>query len=264
MAKLRGAIASTLASAALLVGSCAGVAVAAASADVASAGQQPGSSDAGGTTLVTVGGDTPLKVPAPGAVGGAKVQPPVVLETLNVDPGESRAGGSVDLRTFADCGGTSTGEVRSAAFAAPVGLALAADGGLYAAARIAPNTKPGTYLVHEFCAGHPVAAGKLTIAELGAPATGGGWRALHADAAPGTAQGAAGRTASAASPLLRDAAVGLTLASIAAYGALVLRRGRAHAAGAAGSGGTAGLIGPTDRAAVAARAAAAATADADA
>ncbi|WP_037605347.1 hypothetical protein [Streptacidiphilus rugosus] len=223
MTKLGGAIATVLASGALLLGSGAGVAVAAASAGVAAAGQQPGSSDTGGTTLVTVG-DAPLSLPATGRLGAVPAQPPVVLETLNVDPAESRAGGSVDLRTFADCGGTSTGQVRSAAFATPVGLALAADGGLYAAARIAPDAKPGTYLVHEFCAGHPVAAGKITIAELGAPATGGGWRAIRPGAAaPGTVSTTTA-AAAAPSPLLRDAAVALILASVVAYAALVLRR----------------------------------------
>ncbi|SEL59945.1 hypothetical protein [Streptacidiphilus jiangxiensis] len=207
MAKRRRAIAGVLASAALLAVWCTGPALA---SDAA-----PG----GGTTLVTVGG-----APASGAAGSAaadraKAQPPVVLATMTVDPAQSRAGAAVDLRTFADCGGTSTGEVRSAAFAAPVGLALAEDGGLYAAARIAPDVKPGSYLVHEFCAGHPVAAGRLTIADLGAPATGGGWRALRVRPTPAKAP-----APTAASSLPRDAAIGLTLASLACVGAFSLHR----------------------------------------
>ncbi|MEY9877146.1 hypothetical protein ABH931_006669 [Streptacidiphilus sp. MAP12-33] len=207
MAKRWRAIAGVLASAALLTLWCAD--------PVLASDALPG----GGTTLVTVGGLAPQGAVAPGAVGRAKAQPPVVLETMTVDPAQSRPGGSVDLRTFADCGGTSTGEVRSAAFAGPVGLALAEDGGLYAAARISATVTPGTYLVHEFCAGHPVAAGRLTIADLGAPATGGGWRVLRTRSAPASQPAPA-----APSPLPRDAAIGLTLASLACVAALTLRR----------------------------------------
>jgi hypothetical protein len=206
MAMRRRAIASALVSAAFLAWWCADRALA--------SDAVPG----GGTTLVTVGGAPSQGLAAPGAVGRAKAQPPVVLATMTVDPAQSRPGATVDLRTFADCGGTSTGEVRSAAFAAPVGLTLAADGGLYAAARIAPEARPGSYLVHEFCAGHPVAAGRLTIADLGAPATGGGWRVLRAQPAPAV------KPAPARPAFPRDAAVGLTLASLTGLATLALRR----------------------------------------
>ncbi|RAG86112.1 hypothetical protein DN069_08330, partial [Streptacidiphilus pinicola] len=184
MAMRSRAIAGALASAALLAVCGAGAALAAGPGSGSGSGSDavPG----GGTTLVTVGGAPQQNAAAPGVVAREKAQPPVVLETLTVDPAESRPGASVDLRTFADCGGASTGEVRSAAFAGTVGLAMAADGGLYAAARIAPDVKPGSYLVHEFCAGHPVAAGRLSIADLGAPATGGGWRVLRSQPAPAT------------------------------------------------------------------------------
>ncbi|WP_042385685.1 hypothetical protein [Streptacidiphilus melanogenes] len=211
MAMRRRAIASALASAALPTMLC--CAVPALAADTA-----PG----GGTTLVTVSGAPPRAAAAGREVGRAKAQPPVVLEAMTVDPEESRPGATVDLRTFADCGGTSTGEVRSAAFAAPVGLALAADGGLYAAARLAPDVKPGSYLVHEFCAGHPVAAGRLTIADLGAPASGGGWRALHARSAPAVAPAQVPPT------FPRDAALGLVLASLTGLATLALRRTGIH------------------------------------
>ncbi|WP_052441663.1 hypothetical protein [Streptacidiphilus anmyonensis] len=211
MAMRRRAIASALASAALpMMLCCAGPALA---SDAAPA---PG----GGTTLVTVSGGPPQAAVAAAPRGAVrpKAQPPLVLETLTVDPEQSRPGATVDLRTFADCGDTSTGEVRSAAFAAPVALALAADGGLYAAARLAPDVKPGSYLVHEFCAGHPVAAGRLTIADLGAPAAGGGWRVLGAQSAAATPSAPAPPT------FPRDAALGLVLASLTGLATLGLRR----------------------------------------
>lgn len=208
MAMRRRGMAGTLASAVMLAVWCgAGTALA---SDAA-----PG----GGTALVSVGVTPPQNAAAPGAIARQRTQPPVVLQSVTVDPAQSRPGASVDLRTFADCGGTSTGEVRSAAFAAPVGLALAADGGLYAEARIAPDAKPGAYLVHEFCQGHPVAAGRLTIAELGPPATGGGWRALRAQPVP-----AAAPAPTPAPAFPRDAALGLVLASLTGLATLLLRR----------------------------------------
>jgi hypothetical protein len=207
MAMRQRAITGALASAAILTVCCTGTALA---SDAA-----PG----GGTTVVTGGGAPPQNAAAPGVVAREKAQPPVVLESMTVDPAQSRPGASVDLCTFADCGGTSTDEVRSAAFATPVGLALAADGGLCTAARIASGVKPGTYLVHEFCEGHPVAAGQLTIADLGTPATGGGWRVLRAQPAPAATAPAPPRPA-----LPRDATIGLTLASLTGLGTLALRR----------------------------------------
>ncbi|MEY9849145.1 hypothetical protein [Streptacidiphilus sp. MAP5-3] len=172
----------------------------------------------GGTTLVTVGDSTPG--------GGPRIAPPVVLAPLTVDPADTRPGATVDLRTFADCGGVTTGQVSSEAFAAPVGLALAADGGLYAQARIAGDAAPGTHLVREVCSGRPVAAGQVTVVQLSAsapaPAAGRGWRQMPA-ASSASADVAASASGSGAGAV-RDGAVGILLVSGAVYSVVVLRR----------------------------------------
>ena len=166
-----------------------------------------GSGGAGpGAVLVTTDVAAPA---APAAVGG--------WDAITVDPAVSRGGGTVDLRTFADCGGTETGSVSSAAFAAPVPLALAADGGLYAEARIAGGAAPGAYPVQELCQGKAVAVGTLTLTAPEAPDTGGGWGATQALAAGGgdALGGASGRAS-------------LALVAAAALGGLVQLRRRFH------------------------------------
>lgn len=192
---------------------------------------EPGGGDAGGTALVTVRENA-----APG--GTLRIAPPTVLQTLTVDPTETRPGGTVDLRTFADCGGVATGQVSSPVFVAPVGLALAADGGLYAEARIAADAAPGTYLVREVCSGRPVAAGQVTVARLGAPATGGGWGASGksrlrdmprtSSAASWSSSTTSADVAASASGTgmgtIGDGTVGILLTAGAVYSVVVLRR----------------------------------------
>ena len=161
-----------------------------------------------GAVLVTTDVAAPA---APAAVGGGG------WDAITVDPAISRGGGTVDLRTFADCGGTETGSVGSAAFAAPVPLALAADGGLYAEARVAVGAAPGAYPVQELCQGKAVAVGTLTLTAPEAPDTGGGWGATQALAAADgdSLGGAAGRAS-------------LALVAAAALGGLVQLRRRFH------------------------------------
>jgi hypothetical protein len=158
-------------------------------------------------------------VVAPAASAAAAAVPVAAgWDVITVAPASSRPGGTVDLRTFADCGGTETGSVTSAAFAAPVSLGLAADGGLYAEARVAGNAAPGSYPVRELCDGKAVAVGTLTLADLGAPDTGGGWGATRGAAAVvgGDALGGSAGRAS------------LALIGAAALGGLVRLRRRVH------------------------------------
>jgi hypothetical protein len=176
----------------------------------------------GGTALVVVGDSA-----APSS--GLRAALPVVLETIAVDPAQTRAGGIVDLRTLADCGGVATGQVGSAAFAAPVGLALADDGGLYAQARIAAGVAPGTYPVREVCSGHAVAAGQVTVVQPATPAprpaTAGGWREMPTASSGSSASADVAGSASASGVgAIRDGAVGILLASGAVYSVVVLRR----------------------------------------
>jgi hypothetical protein len=156
---------------------------------------------------------TAVVVPAASAAAAA-----AGWDAITVAPATSRPGGTVDLRTFADCGGTETGSVTSAAFAAPVSLGLAADGGLYAEARVAGNAAPGSYPVQELCDGKAVAVGTLTLADLRAPDTGGGWGATRGVAAV-VGGDALGGTAGRAS---------LVLIGTAALGGLVQLRRRFH------------------------------------
>ncbi|QMU75381.1 hypothetical protein GXW83_06075 [Streptacidiphilus sp. PB12-B1b] len=136
------------------------------------------------TTLVTAGG--PAAAPAPGAgaaagTGADAVALPgagPVVDVIMVAPATTRPGGTVDLRTFADCGG-GAGTVISAALAAPAPLAMAADGGLFAQGAVARGAQPGDYAVLETCRGRTVAAGTMTVRALGAPAAGGGWGATR-------------------------------------------------------------------------------------
>jgi hypothetical protein len=179
-----------------------------------------------GTVLVTTNVAAPVAAPA----GSAAVSG---LEAVTADPATSRPGGTVDLRTFADCGGTETGSVTSPAFAVPVSLALAADGGLYAEARVAGTVRSGTYPVRELCQGRAVATGTLTVASLGAPDTGGGWGATRTTAAT-TVTRTAAVSSVAAGPVGADVLGGargrasLALIGAAALGGLARLRRRFH------------------------------------
>jgi hypothetical protein len=148
---------------------------------------------------------------APSAHADTEPAAPVVVGVdtgaLAVEPGLARPGGTVDLHSVADCGGTVRGTVRSAAFGAPVELSLAADGGLYGQALVSPSALPGPYAVVEYCQGTVVARGSLNVGELSAPDTGGGWAAAR----PGTGP-------------LGYGAVGLTIASLLGAGVLAWRR----------------------------------------
>jgi hypothetical protein len=139
------------------------------------------------------------------------------LDVVTVSPALTRPGGSVDVRTFADCGGTTTGTVTSTAFAAPVKLGLAADGGLFAEAVIAKDAKPGSHPVTEQCSGTSVAVGTVTVVRIGALDTGGGWGASRDLAGSDALGSATGRGA-------------LAVTGAAALGALELLRRRALAA----------------------------------
>ncbi|MEY9965823.1 hypothetical protein ABIA33_003873 [Streptacidiphilus sp. MAP12-16] len=171
MAKLHAALTgAALAVLALTVGATPAVANAPVAQWTAAGSAGQATRSAPGTALVTS--------------GNAAITPAVVaLDVVTLDPSTTRPGGSVDLRTFADCGGTSTGTATSPAFAAPANFALAPDGGLYVEARVARDAKPGTYRVVEVCGGRAVAAGSLRVVHLGALATGGGWGATRAEAA---------------------------------------------------------------------------------
>ena len=201
MVELRAALAGAAVSALVLTA----VLPAASAAAQTWKSSSSGSGGAGpGAVLVTT------DVAAPAAVGDGG------WDAITVDPAISRGGGTVDLRTFADCGGTETGSVGSAAFAAPVPLALAADGGLYAEARVAVGAAPGAYPVQELCQGKAVAVGTLTLTAPEAPDTGGGWGATRALAADGDSLGGAAGRAS------------LALVAAAALGGLVQLRRRFH------------------------------------
>ncbi|TDU06428.1 hypothetical protein EDD99_4985 [Streptomyces sp. 846.5] len=138
------------------------------------------------------------------------------LDVVTVSPALTRPGGSVDVRTFADCGGTTTGTVTSTAFAEPVKLGLAADGGLFAEAVIAKDAKPGSHPVTEQCSGTSVAVGTVTVVRIGALDTGGGWGAGRDLAGSDALGSATGRGA-------------LAVTGAAALGALELLRRRALA-----------------------------------
>ncbi|MHA6760248.1 hypothetical protein [Streptacidiphilus sp. PAMC 29251] len=190
----------------------------------ATAAARPVAPGGGAAALVT----TDVAAPAAAAAARSAAKAAATgLAALSVDPGTSRPGGIVDLRTFADCGGTQAGTVASSGFVAPVSLALAADGGLYAQAQVARTTVPGTYQVRELCAGKAVAVGSLTVVDPVAPDTGGGWGATRAgvDVLGGTTGEGA-----------------LVLTGAALLGGLVLLAGRLRGsvAAAAGSGSAAG------------------------
>jgi hypothetical protein len=102
---------------------------------------------------------------------------------ISVDPSVTHPGGSIDLRTFADCGAGGPGSITSPAFAGSVPLTTATDGGLYAEGPVARDTKPGTYPVLELCGSKAVAAGTVTVVRAVAPETGGGWGATREAAA---------------------------------------------------------------------------------
>ncbi|MFC1413433.1 hypothetical protein ACEZCY_30545 [Streptacidiphilus sp. N1-12] len=199
MAKLCAALTAGAAASALALLVLAPAGAASAAAPVVPGG---GGATGGGVALVT----TDVAGPAAAAAAAANAARSG-LETISVDPGTSRPGGAVDLRTFADCGGAQGGTVSSSAFAAPVSLALAADGGLYAEADVVRKVSPGTYAVRELCDGKAVAAGTLKVVAPVAPDTGGGWGATRAGA--DALGGASGRSA-------------LALTGAAALGGLVL------------------------------------------
>lgn len=122
------------------------------------------------------------------------------LTPVTVSPSTVHPGGSVDLRTFADCGG-GTGTVLSEAFAGPVTLGPAAGGGIFGHAAVSSQTRPGTYRVVDVCGDSSVAVGQVTVRRVGAIAAGGGWGALR-----GTAGAAHGNPAA-------EALVGAALAA---------------------------------------------------
>ena len=219
MAKLRTASAgaAVAAFALLLAVQTAGPAAAAAAfGDTGTGGSSSADNAARSTVLTTT--DT----------SGVRAEPRGVLRALDVvtvSPALTRPGGSVDVRTFADCGGTTTGTVASTAFAAPVKLGLAADGGLFAEATVAKDAKPGSHPVTEECSGTSVAVGTVTVVRIGALDTGGGWGATRDLAGSDALGSASGRGA-------------LAVTGAAALGAMELLRRRALAArrGAAGRG----------------------------
>ena len=210
MAKLRTASAgaAVAAFALLLAVQTAGPAAAAAAfGDTGTGGSSSADNAARNTVLTTT--DT-SGVTAPRGVLRA-------LDVVTVSPALTRPGGSVDVRTFADCGGTTTGTVASTAFAAPVKLGLAADGGLFAEAVVARDAKPGPHPVTEECSGTSVAVGTVTVVRVGALDTGGGWGATRDLAGSDALGSATGRGA-------------LAVTGAAALGALELLRRRALAA----------------------------------
>ena len=171
---------------------------------------------AGGTTLVTT--TTTGDVAQPGAVS--------VIDVIMVAPTASRPGGTVDLRTFADCEGGGSGVVTSAALASPATLAMAADGGLFAEGTVARDARPGVYPLVEVCDGRTVATGQLTVHRLGAPAAGGGWGATRlADSSAGSGLGAAlglgGARLTGGAPSRTDEYASLALIAAASVGALL-------------------------------------------
>ncbi|MFC1399767.1 MULTISPECIES: hypothetical protein [Streptacidiphilus] len=215
MAKLRTASAgaAVAAFALLLAVQAAGPAAAATFGDTGTGGTGAGgasSADNAARSTVLTTTDTT----------GVKAEPRGVLRALDVvtvSPALTRPGGSVDVRTFADCGGTTTGTVTSTAFAGPVKLGLAADGGLFAEAEVAKDAKPGPHPVTEQCSGTSVAVGTVTVVRIGALDTGGGWGATRGLAGSDALGTATGRGA-------------LAVTGAAALGALELLRRRALAA----------------------------------
>jgi hypothetical protein len=173
--------------------------------------------DLGATTLVTTGGE--------GAVQSGAVS---VIDVIMVAPTASRPGGTVDLRTFADCEGGGSGVVSSSALASPATLAMAADGGLFAEDTVARDAKPGAYPLVESCDGKTVATGRLTVRRLGAPAAGGGWGATRlADSGSGlgsglgAALGLGGARTTGGAPSRTDEYASLALIAAASVGALL-------------------------------------------
>jgi hypothetical protein len=167
---------------------------------------------AGGSTLGSTGGD----IVQQGAVS--------VIDVIMVAPTASRPGGTVDLRTFADCEDGGNGTVTSAALAGPAQLTMAADGGLFAEATVARNADPGDYPLVETCAGKPVASGRLTVRRLGAPAAGGGWGATRlagSGSGLGSALGLTGLRTAAGAPSRADEYASLALIAAASVGAVL-------------------------------------------
>lgn len=217
--------------------------------------ESPAGNGSSGSAIAVgaVGGGTPLSLPqargergergvgADGAAAGRGLAAASVRAAAGgdgavaVEPGTGRPGGTVDLHASVDCGGISSGVVRSSAFAQPVTLALAADGGLYGQARIDETAVPGDYDVAEFCGNRPVAHGRLAVAELGAPDTGGGW-AARTGTTPGTAAPPAP-----ARGALAYSALGLTAAAALAALTLAYRRWTARREAAFLGGGSTGF-----------------------
>lgn len=184
-----------------------------------------GADDNATTLVTTTGGD-----------GAAQADPPAVVSAVDVimaAPAASRPGGTVELRTFADCAGSGSGIVTSPALAAPATLVMAADGGLFAEAAVAADAKPGDYPLVETCAGKTVASGQLTVRSLGAPATGGGWGATRiADAGSGLtpALGLADLRSAGGAPSRADEYASLGLIAAATVGAVLFAYQRRRAA----------------------------------
>lgn len=71
---------------------------------------------------------------------------------MTVNPGSVGPGGDVDVRTQ-DCDRAQSGTVNSSAFVAPVRLAPASDGGMYASAVVRSGLASGSYKVSIECNG---------------------------------------------------------------------------------------------------------------
>ena len=173
--------------------------------------QQTAQQQAETTTLVTAG------------VSNGPEQPTAVpvVDVITAAPGVAHPGGSVDLRTFADC---ATGSiVTSPAFTAGAVLTPAADGGLFAEATVAPGTAPGGYTLTESCRGRTVATGNLTVVRRGPLAAGGGWGATRDVVAD---LGGVRTLAPVRSAVAEYASLTLTGAAAVAGLVLVLRRQR--------------------------------------
>ena len=155
------------------------------------------------------------------------------IDVIMAAPAASRPGGTVELRTFADCAGSGSGIVTSPALAAPATLVMAADGGLFAEAAVAGDAKPGDYPLLETCAGKTVASGRLTVRSLGAPAAGGGWGAARvAEASSGLAPalGLADLRSAGGGPSRADEYASLALIAAASVGAVLFTYQRRRAA----------------------------------
>ncbi|MFE7465104.1 hypothetical protein ACFU6R_13535 [Streptomyces sp. NPDC057499] len=146
--------------------------------------------------------------------------------SLTAGPSTVGPGGEADLRLAGCAGRTATGE--SDAFVSAARFSPAADGGLFAEARISSDARPGDHTVHVTCTDDKAGTGtngatatvtaKVTVTGRGratplAPVAAGGGAALFA-AGDGGQEG----------PGATDTATGLVVAAVAAVA--VALRGR--------------------------------------